>query len=136
MSSEAEELREVLKAVTEFIEGIKGPIKELVSMVLEELGGEKLGRDVAAFYKSLVDSGVPEDMAREMTMQYFRERISAVPSIAKLLEMLSSRGRVHVDRGRVAEKLREVAERLPEEKRRRIEEIAGALERGGEKGSD
>lgn len=83
-----EELREILGAVTEFIAGLKEPVKELLDTLAQSLNGEKLGREVASFYKQLVDSGIPEDMAKEMTKEYFRKRLESAPNLGSLMEML------------------------------------------------
>ena len=69
------ELKYVLSAVSDFIKEIREPLKELIDMVMRILSGEKLGEEVASFYKSLVESGVPEDMAKDMTKKYFETRI-------------------------------------------------------------
>ncbi len=82
--SEAEELREVLNAIADFIQRIKGPIRELVTIVLAMMDGAKLGEDVAAFYKQVKESGLPDEVALEMTRQYFRERLEAA-NLAGLL---------------------------------------------------
>lgn len=84
---DVEELKEVLGAVTEFIASLKEPIKELLDTLAQSLNGEKLGREVASFYKQLVDSGIPEDMAKEMTKEYFRKRLESAPNLGSIMNM-------------------------------------------------
>ena len=71
---DAEELREVLSAVSDFLRELEGPIKKLIDLFFGALDGEKLGKEVAAFYKSLIDSGMPKELAAEMTKEYFEKR--------------------------------------------------------------
>ena len=85
--NDAEEIREILGAVTEFIASLKEPIKELLDTLAQSLNGEKLGKEVASFYKQLVDSGIPEDMAKEMTREYFRKRLESAPNIGSIMNM-------------------------------------------------
>ncbi len=82
---EAREVREILLAVTDFLKSIKEPVKELIYVVVDALNGEKLGKEVAAFYRTLVDNGVPEDLAREMSREFLSKKLEAAPSIGKLL---------------------------------------------------
>ncbi len=86
---EAEEVREVLEAVTGFLKQIKEPIRDLVYIVIDALNGEKLGREVAAFYRALIDNGVPEDLAKEMTREFLSKKLEAAPSIGKLMNMFT-----------------------------------------------
>ncbi len=85
--NDAEEIREILGAVTEFIASLKEPIKELLDTLAQSLNGEKLGKEVASFYKQLIDSGIPEDMAKEMTREYFRKRLESAPNIGSIMNM-------------------------------------------------
>ena len=71
---DAEDLREVLGAVSDFLKDLEGPIKKLIDLFFGALDGEKLGKEVAAFYKSLIDSGMPKELASEMTKEYFEKR--------------------------------------------------------------
>ncbi|GEM_PF-712760 len=84
---DVEELKEVLSAVTEFIASLKEPIKELLDTMAQSLNGEKLGKEVASFYKQLVESGIPEDMAKEMTKEYFRKRLESAPNLGSIMNM-------------------------------------------------
>ena len=83
---DVEELRMVLGAITDFVKGLKEPLQDLLKTVAEALSGEQLGREVANFYNELIRTGVPEDMAKEMTREFFQRKLEAAPSIGKLLE--------------------------------------------------
>ena len=85
-----EELKEVLNAVTDFVKGLKEPVKDVLEMVTSSLSGEKLGKEVSALYKSLKDSGIPEDMARNMVQEYFRKRLDSALDLKKLMEIFTT----------------------------------------------
>ncbi len=86
---DVEELQEVLKAVSQFISDLKEPIKDIITMLMNALDGKKLGEDVAQFYRRLIDSGVPEDMARDLTKEFFQKKLESAPKLSSLVEMLS-----------------------------------------------
>ncbi len=88
-SEDIEELRMVFGAITDFVKDLKEPLQDLLKTMAEALSGEQLGREVAAFYNELIKSGVPEEMAREMTREFFQRKLEAAPSIGKLLESFS-----------------------------------------------
>ncbi|MCE4625995.1 MAG: hypothetical protein F7C35_09075 [Desulfurococcales archaeon] len=71
-----EDIKEILDAVSAFIKSLSEPLEKLLNTVLKTIEGERLGAEVAAFYKSLVDAGMPQDLAAEMTREFFRKRIS------------------------------------------------------------
>ena len=87
---DAEEIREILSAVSDFLKELKDPIEKLINTLLSLLEGEKVGRDVAAFYQKLKEAGIPEDLAVDMTRRYFEERVSTLNIIKKLGELAAS----------------------------------------------
>ncbi len=78
MAGEAkkEEIKEVFEGLTKMLLSLKEPMKELIDYVVRETSGGKLGGEVAAFYKSLIDGGVPEELASDMTRDYLKERLA------------------------------------------------------------
>ncbi len=66
---EAEELREVLRAVSTEIPAL---IKNIVASVFSEEAGRSMGKGAAAFYKELKDSGMPDELALKMTEDYIK----------------------------------------------------------------
>jgi hypothetical protein len=146
---EAEELREVLAAVSEFLKGLKEPLMDLVNTIMESLSGEKLGEEVASFYKRLVEAGVPENVATEMTREYMKRRLEAVPSLGSLLESFGGAGRKHraivaaepKDVGKAIEALERLKERFPEKSREiekaieKLRSLSGVSKEEGETGS-
>nr|MEB3825623.1 hypothetical protein [Desulfurococcales archaeon] len=64
-------LRFVLKSVTEFLRDIKEPLADLMKTLGASLDGRKIGEEVAAFYESLREANMPEDLAAKMTQEYF-----------------------------------------------------------------
>jgi len=81
---EAEELREILSAISKFLEDIKRPIGDLINVILDAMRGDKVGEEVAAFYRKLKEGGLPDDVVRDMVKKYLEERVK----IASLLEKL------------------------------------------------
>lgn len=72
--NDTEELKEVLETVSEhlpkIVDSIFGPIKDLLNEVYDPDKAEKLGRNVAHFYKELVEAGMEPDKAFELTKDY------------------------------------------------------------------
>ena len=87
-SEEAKELKEVFNAITEFVRNIKEPVKDLMEVILNTLKGDVLGEEVGKFYVKLKESGVPEDLAKELTRKYLDERLI----VSKLIKDILSRG--------------------------------------------
>ncbi len=84
-----EKLKELLKAVSDFIADLKKPIEDLLKVVIDQLSGEKLGKDVAVFYKSLVEAGMDPSLVEELTKKYFEERMEAANALKSLMSSLS-----------------------------------------------
>jgi len=85
-------LKMVLKSVTEFLREAKEPIEELLKTLGGSLDGNKIGQDVAKFYTSLIEAGLPEDMAKQMTTEYFKKRLEAANVVSSLINMMGKRG--------------------------------------------
>ena len=88
------DVREALEALQGFLAGVREPLERLVETVLRAVEGGRVGADVAGFYRSLAEAGVPEELARDLTREYLARRM-AVADPAGLLERipLSPRGR-------------------------------------------
>ena len=84
---ELERIRAVLNSITEFIKNLETPLRGIMGTIAESMNGKKLGEEVAAFYKALVDNGVPPEEAKEMTREYFRRRLEAT-NIPYIIERL------------------------------------------------
>ena len=141
VSEDAQEVHEILSAVSEFIAGLKEPIKEFLDMLLSSLDGERLGKEVAKFYRELKESGMPEEMIREMVKEFFKRKLEAAPSLGSLAKMigdaLSSKGKLLKGiRGGVSgvpedvvKRLDEIEKVVPEEYRGKIREVKEKLSR-------
>jgi len=79
-------LSAVLDSIVEFIDKLEAPLSKLVKTLLGQLNGEELGREIAAFYKQLVDSGMPEDLAAELTRDLFRKKTSLGDLLGSILK--------------------------------------------------
>jgi len=75
--SDVEEVRLIFKAITEFLQSIREPIKDLINTLMSSLEGSKLGEDVGTFYKKLIDSGIPEELAESMTKDYLKHKLES-----------------------------------------------------------
>ena len=64
---EAEEVREILGVVSAQVPAL---IRGIVGAVFSEEAGKDMGRAAGAFYKELIESGMPEDVAVKMTQNY------------------------------------------------------------------
>ncbi|MCE4607141.1 MAG: hypothetical protein F7B59_07440 [Desulfurococcales archaeon] len=84
-------LKMVLKSVTEFLREAKEPIEEMLKTLSVSLDGGKIGQDVAKFYTNLIEAGVPEDMAKQMTIEYFEKRLEAANVASRLISMIGNR---------------------------------------------
>ena len=85
---EVEELREVLKAVSDFLKELSPTIKELTDAVLGSLRGDALGKEVGMFYKSLIEAGIKEETATKMAEEFLRRKMEMV-NVAEILPRLS-----------------------------------------------
>jgi hypothetical protein len=86
---EEEEIRAELEAVAEFINKLKDTLKEIMDTLIQSISGEKLGSDIAAFYESLKNKGLPEELVEKMTEEYFKKRLEQIPSFAKIIEQFA-----------------------------------------------
>lgn len=84
--SDVEELRAIFSAVKDFLGELGPMIKSLLSIVLEEISGEKIGKDVAAFYKFLSESGISQDQVMELTRKYYEDRMSVIKVVKDIPE--------------------------------------------------
>lgn len=91
-SSDVEELREVLRAVSQFLLEIREPLEDLIREIIEAGSGEKLAKEVAAFYKSLIESGIDQQTAKEWTERFFTQRLESLPSLSFLKDIFKGKG--------------------------------------------
>ncbi len=82
------ELKYVFEAISNFIKDIREPLENLINTITDMISGEKLGKDVGSFYSNLVSNGLPEDLAKEMTKEYFESRIAIFKSLSNIVGSL------------------------------------------------
>ncbi len=92
-----EDIREILSGVVDLLNVIKDAMADIVEKAMEMMEGEKVGSDVAAFYKKLKESGLPDDVVLEMTREYFKKRLKAV-DIVNIISDVFGEGMVSVPR--------------------------------------
>lgn len=107
-ADEAEEIRQVLSAVSTEVPAL---IKSIVSAVFSEEAGRNMGRAAAAFYKELKESGMPDDVAVEMTQDYIR----VFTSLGDILKHVGKKGSIGVST-KEKEKVQKDIEKLVREK--------------------
>jgi len=103
---DVEELREVLKAVSEFMKELSPTIKELIETILGSLRGDALGKEVGMLYRSLIEAGMKEETATRMAEEFLRRKMEMV-NVAAILPKLSQmapRKQVEVLEKKTAEK--------------------------------
>lgn len=74
-----EEIKELLKAVSTEIPTL---VKSVIGSIFSEEAGRNMGKAAGAFYKELVDSGIPQDVAVKMTEKY----MSVFTNLGELLQ--------------------------------------------------
>ncbi|AIF69751.1 hypothetical protein PAP_06780 [Palaeococcus pacificus DY20341] len=82
---DVEELKEVLGTVSEYLptimDSIFNPIKDLLNDIYDPDKAEKLGKNVATFYKELVAAGMDPDKAFELTKEYM-DSVNVIKTLA------------------------------------------------------
>lgn len=89
---DAAEVREILAAVTPFIDNIfnalRTGLKDVLDFIQHSYDGKKIGEDVAQLYQALKSQGLPDEMIREMVKQYYDKRLAALPAWGDILGRL------------------------------------------------
>ncbi len=84
-----EEVAAAAKVAADIMREIRNLVTELVEQAMKALDGARLGREVSEFYKNLIENGMPEEMARQLTMEFFKQRLEAAPKLSSLIEALA-----------------------------------------------
>mgnify|MGYP000344835507 FL=1 len=84
MSEDVEEMKEVLGALSTLVPKL---IREIIASIFSEEVGREMGKAAGAFYKSLVEAGIPEQTAIKMTENY----ISVFTNFGDLLKKIKVR---------------------------------------------
>ncbi len=93
--SEVEALREVLNALTDFLKELGPLLSKLVKDIMDSMNGERVGENVAAFYRKLRESGMPEEMIAELTRKYCENLLVAGKLLEKVAKGLGGGWREH-----------------------------------------
>ena len=118
-------MKGVVQIIREIKEGLLASMKEIANL----LDGSKLGEDVGNFYRKLIEGGLPEDMARQMTEKYFETRLNAIPNISSIINAIAkeisgkSGPKIVIEGGSspeaVARQLEKLAETLEDEEKKK-----------------
>jgi len=88
--SDIEELQAVAETLPKIMDAVVPKIGQLIRDVLRGLYSEDIGRElggsVAAFYRSLVDAGVPQQMAESMTMEFMHAQKNLIADAIKAIQ--------------------------------------------------
>lgn len=61
-------------------------VKQLVEQNTRLLEGRWLGGQVASFYKALIENGVPENLAADLTRTYLEKALEKISDLASLVK--------------------------------------------------
>ncbi|MBE3575023.1 MAG: hypothetical protein IMW99_06180 [Firmicutes bacterium] len=76
----SEELPKILDTVVEKVPAL---IRGLVEAAFSESTGRELGKSVAAFYATLKQQGLPDDMVNQMTRDYLQAQSALLVNASK-----------------------------------------------------
>lgn len=96
---EAEELKEVLSAISDFLREVTPIVKELIGVVLGSFRGDVLGKEVGEFYKSLIEAGISEDKAVELAKEFLKRKMKLL-NLAEVLSHLIPKREVEIEERR------------------------------------
>lgn len=82
---DVEELREVLKAVGDFLHDLVPMVKELIETFTSGLRGDVLGEEVAKFYKSLIEAGIREEVATKYTEEFLTKKMEILNVVTEIV---------------------------------------------------
>lgn len=89
VNEDVRELEGIFKAISNFIRDIQEPLQELIETLIGPIKGDRFGEELAEFYKKLKESGMPEDLAQKMTLEYFEKRMKILDALGSLGGILS-----------------------------------------------
>jgi hypothetical protein len=82
---EVEELREVKELIKTLGEVGKDVVGTIVVKLGEFFDGKRLGENISALYTSLKNTGMPDDMIKEIVMDYVKRTLTVVPEVYELI---------------------------------------------------
>ncbi|MBS7648890.1 MAG: hypothetical protein QXK89_05245 [Candidatus Bathyarchaeia archaeon] len=81
MSEDVEELKEVFNVLSTQVPAL---IKGIIASVFSEEAGREMGKAAGAFYKGLIESGLPAEAALKMTENY----ISVFTNLGEIMKRI------------------------------------------------
>ncbi len=82
MSEDVEELKGIFSVLSSQVPAL---IRGIVASVFSEEAGREMGKAAGAFYKGLIEAGIPHDDAIKMTENY----ISVFTNLGEIMKRLS-----------------------------------------------
>ena len=123
VDEDIEELREVLKTVSEFINQLPDLLNKLFSAIYSPEIGEQMGKNIANYYKSLKESGLPEELVLQLTEKYAKETASNISILKELIsdfrEKIDEHRKGEID---IDDLKRKIEEEIRRKKRNKDEE--------------
>ncbi|MCS7385180.1 MAG: hypothetical protein NDF55_00375 [archaeon GB-1867-005] len=86
-----EELKKVFSTIVNFVKEVKTPLIDLIKSIMTVVSGSDLGEDVATFYKKLKESGMPQEVAVNLTSNYLSARLSILKEFGSIISNLASK---------------------------------------------
>lgn len=106
---DVKELKEIMETLNETVPSL---IRNIIGSLYDVKGSERLAEETADFYKKLIDAGMDEGQAYELTKDFMKGR--DVGSLVK--EVVSSMGDMRKFRGGFGEEVeKEVSENVERE---------------------
>lgn len=124
MVEDAEEIKKILDVVSEKIPKL---IESLTDILYGEKESAKYGKAVATFYKELVDAGLTNEQAYELTQQYMSS-LNLAGMIGKAMGEGKGKREIHIEtmgdvHGHGHDDIgKEIEERVKEKIRKKLEE--------------
>ncbi len=85
-SSDVEELREVLSALSGFIKELPGLIRDVLEVLYDKDLARKAAESFATFYTTLKEQGFSEEVALEMAKKFYEDSLSLRSIVGTALE--------------------------------------------------
>ncbi|MEM4532115.1 MAG: hypothetical protein QXU89_00465 [Desulfurococcaceae archaeon] len=104
-STDVEELRQVLSALSEFIDRIKDSLRDVLTILVTSIDAKKLAQDITTLYNDLKNAGLPDEIVDRIVTDFYKKRLEAIPSTSELVktiaEAIKTRGGFKIEKEEV-----------------------------------
>ncbi|MEM0380701.1 MAG: hypothetical protein QXX35_04575 [Desulfurococcaceae archaeon] len=88
-STDVEELRQVLSALSEFIDRIKDSLRDVLTILVTSIDAKKLAQDITTLYNDLKNAGLPDEIVDRIVTDFYKKRLEAIPSTSELVKTIA-----------------------------------------------